>query len=63
MASFPPFPLDLVNRCLWRGETRISLMPKPFAVLAYLIAHAGRLVTHEELLGATTGPLVVSWRR
>jgi eukaryotic-like serine/threonine-protein kinase len=52
MASFPPFRLDLVNQCLWRGETRISLMPKPFAVLTYLVEHADRLVTHEELLAA-----------
>ena len=52
MASFPPFRLDRVNQCLWRGETRISLMPKPFAVLSYLIEHSGRLVTHEELLAA-----------
>jgi DNA-binding winged helix-turn-helix (wHTH) protein/tetratricopeptide (TPR) repeat protein len=52
MASFPPFRLDPVNQCLWRGETRISLMPKPFAVLTYLIEHAGRLVTHDELLAA-----------
>jgi DNA-binding winged helix-turn-helix (wHTH) protein/tetratricopeptide (TPR) repeat protein len=52
MQSFPPFRLDPVNQCLWRGETRISLMPKPFAVLTYLVDHAGRLVTHEELLGA-----------
>jgi eukaryotic-like serine/threonine-protein kinase len=52
MASFPPFRLDLVNQCLWRGETRISLMPKPFAVLAYLVEHSGRLVTHDELLAA-----------
>jgi DNA-binding winged helix-turn-helix (wHTH) protein/tetratricopeptide (TPR) repeat protein len=52
MASFPPFRLDSVNQCLWRGETRISLMPKPFAVLTYLVEHSGRLVTHEELLAA-----------
>jgi eukaryotic-like serine/threonine-protein kinase len=52
MASFPPFRLDLANQCLWRGEARISLTPKPFAVLAYLVAHAGRLVTHDELLAA-----------
>jgi DNA-binding winged helix-turn-helix (wHTH) protein/tetratricopeptide (TPR) repeat protein len=52
MASFPPFRVDLTNQCLWRGEARMSLMPKPFAVLAYLVAHAGRLVTHEELLAA-----------
>jgi DNA-binding winged helix-turn-helix (wHTH) protein len=27
-------------------------MPKPFAVLQYLVEHAGRLVTHDELLTA-----------
>src|SRR5262245_28240202 len=52
MASFPPFRLDPVNQCLWRGEERLYLMPKPFAVLTYLVEHAGRLVTHEELLAA-----------
>jgi DNA-binding winged helix-turn-helix (wHTH) protein/tetratricopeptide (TPR) repeat protein len=52
MASFPPFRLDPVNQCLWRGDERIYLMPKPFAVLTYLVEHAGRLVTHEELLAA-----------
>jgi DNA-binding winged helix-turn-helix (wHTH) protein/tetratricopeptide (TPR) repeat protein len=52
MKSFQPFRLDEVNQCLWRGSTRISLMPKPFAVLRYLVNHAGRLVPHEELLNA-----------
>jgi eukaryotic-like serine/threonine-protein kinase len=52
MALFPPFRLDPVNQCLWRGDERIYLMPKPFAVLTYLVEHAGRLVTHEELLAA-----------
>jgi DNA-binding winged helix-turn-helix (wHTH) protein/tetratricopeptide (TPR) repeat protein len=52
MRSFPPFRLDEMNQCLWRGDTRISLMPKPFAVLKYLVDHAGCLVTHDELLSA-----------
>ena len=52
MKSFQPFRLDEVNQCLWRGDTRVSLMPKPFAVLIYLVEHAGRLVTHDELLSA-----------
>jgi DNA-binding winged helix-turn-helix (wHTH) protein/tetratricopeptide (TPR) repeat protein len=52
MKSFPPYRLDEVNQCLWRGATRITLMPKPFAVLRYLVNNAGRLVTHEELLNA-----------
>ena len=57
MKEFPPFRLDLVNQCLWRGgdgagEQRIPLTPKAFAVLRYLVEHAGRLVTQDELLEA-----------
>jgi DNA-binding winged helix-turn-helix (wHTH) protein len=52
MKSFERFRLDVANQCLWRGETRISLMPKPFAVLRYLVEHPGRLVTHDQLLSA-----------
>ena len=52
MTSFETFRLDVANQCLWRGETRISLMPKPFAVLRHLVEHAGHLVTHDQLLGA-----------
>lgn len=52
MKSFEPFRLDFLNQCLWRGETRVPLMPKPFAVLRYLVDHPGRLITYDELLGA-----------
>jgi predicted ATPase len=52
MRSFESFRLDAANQCLWRGNTRVSLMPKPFAVLQYLVENPGRLVTHEQLLGA-----------
>jgi predicted ATPase len=52
MKSFLSFRLDEVNQCLWKGQRRIALMPKPFAVLSYLVNHAGRLVTHDELLNA-----------
>ncbi|MGO9231172.1 MAG: winged helix-turn-helix domain-containing protein [Bryobacteraceae bacterium] len=46
-----------MNECLWRREDagedeRVLLTPKAFAVLAYLIEHAGRLVTQDELLDA-----------
>jgi hypothetical protein len=43
MKVFPPFRPD-VNQCLWRGGTRLALMPKPFSVLRYLVERAGRLV-------------------
>jgi DNA-binding response OmpR family regulator len=54
---FPPFRLDAINECLWRrGEAdqdeRIRLTPKAFAVLSYLVEHAGCLVTQDELLEA-----------
>ena len=52
MKAFGPFRLDPVNQCLWRGDTRITLTPKVFAVLRHLIDHPGRLVTQEELLEA-----------
>ncbi len=56
MREFPPFRLDTVNQCLWRGdgvaEERIVLAPKAFAVLRYLVEHPGRLVVHDELLEA-----------
>jgi DNA-binding winged helix-turn-helix (wHTH) protein/tetratricopeptide (TPR) repeat protein len=52
MKSFQPFSLDDLNQCLWRGDTRVMLQPKPFAVLRYLVEHAGQLVTHDDLLTA-----------
>jgi DNA-binding winged helix-turn-helix (wHTH) protein/tetratricopeptide (TPR) repeat protein len=64
MKVFPPFRLDTVNQCFWRrGDTgqeeRILLTPKTFAVLAYLVEHAGRLVTSDELLEALWPDTVV----
>ncbi len=50
MKVFPPFRLDTANQCLWREDARLSLAPKAFAVLEYLVERAGRLVTQEELL-------------
>jgi DNA-binding winged helix-turn-helix (wHTH) protein len=64
MKAFPPFRLDSPNQCLWRTcdagrEERILLTPKAFAVLLYLVEHAGQLVTHEELLEAVWAGSVV----
>ena len=49
---FDPFCLDLTNECLWDGTQAIKIRPKPFAVLQYLLARSGKLVTKEELLNA-----------
>jgi DNA-binding winged helix-turn-helix (wHTH) protein/predicted ATPase len=42
----------LENACLWRGEQRLSVRPKTFDTLVYLVEHAEELVTKEELLDA-----------
>jgi predicted ATPase len=55
--EFAPFRLDMINECLWchrddKDDERIRLTPKAYAVLRYLVEHAGRLVTQNEILEA-----------
>src|SRR5262245_53827808 len=52
MKKFHAFRLDPVNHRLWRGDERVPLAPKAFDVLRYLVQHADRLVTQEEILEA-----------
>ena len=52
MKVFGPFQLDTANHCLWRAEDRVPLTPKAFDVLRYLVEHADRVVTQDELLEA-----------
>src|SRR5215469_10639019 len=49
---FEPFRLDAENHSLWRGEERLSIAPKAFDVLRYLVDNSGRLITQDELLEA-----------
>lgn len=55
MTDFPPFRLDRENRCVWAHNTdgsikRLSLAPRAYDILQYLVDHAGRLITHDEFL-------------
>src|SRR5215470_12503179 len=52
MKQFHAFRLDTTNHCLWRGDERVSLTPKAFDLLRYLVDHCDRLVTHDEILDA-----------
>jgi TolB-like protein/DNA-binding winged helix-turn-helix (wHTH) protein len=52
MKSFKAFRLDTANHLLWRDGDRVPLAPKGFDVLAYLVEHAGRVVTQDEILEA-----------
>ncbi|HSP99491.1 MAG TPA: winged helix-turn-helix domain-containing protein [Candidatus Dormibacteraeota bacterium] len=49
---FSSFRLDLSNRQLWDDAEPVPLRPKTFAVLRFLVEHAGCLVTRDELVGA-----------
>src|SRR5215831_9767557 len=57
---FHPFRLDCINEQLWRGEQRIPLRPKPFAILHYLAEHADTLVTKAALRAAVWGTTKVT---
>jgi hypothetical protein len=42
---FDGFRLDLEHVCLWCGAQAVTLPPKTFTVLHYLVTHPDRLVT------------------
>lgn len=50
MKVFLGFRLDTANQCLWRGQQRVAIPPKPYDMLRYLVENPGRLVTQDELL-------------
>jgi TolB-like protein/DNA-binding winged helix-turn-helix (wHTH) protein/Flp pilus assembly protein TadD len=52
MKSFKAFRLDRENHILWRNEDRVPMAPKEFDILAYLVEHAGRVVTQDQILDA-----------
>jgi predicted ATPase/DNA-binding winged helix-turn-helix (wHTH) protein len=47
--AFGPFRLETTQGRLWRGDHVISLRPRSLAMLSYLVAHPGRLVTKAEV--------------
>src|SRR5262249_32619850 len=47
--AFGPFHLDGPQGGLWQGEQAIAFRPRALALLRYLVAHAGRLVTKAEV--------------
>jgi predicted ATPase/DNA-binding winged helix-turn-helix (wHTH) protein len=57
---FAPFRLDLGAEQLWRGAEARPLTRKAFAALRYLVAHAGQLVTKDELMAAVWAEPYVS---
>jgi TolB-like protein/DNA-binding winged helix-turn-helix (wHTH) protein/Flp pilus assembly protein TadD len=56
---FGQFVLDPRRRTLSRADSRVSLTPKAFDVLLFLVQNPNRLVTKEELLQAVWGDTFV----
>lgn len=60
IVTFGPFKLNMKEGRLRRGEQDVPLRPKVLALLRYLVAHSGRLVTSEELHDAVWGDTAVT---
>jgi two-component system, OmpR family, KDP operon response regulator KdpE len=48
--------VDLVHRKVTLGTEEVHLSPKEFSLLRFLAMHAGRVVTHQQLLKEVWGP-------
>jgi two-component system, OmpR family, KDP operon response regulator KdpE len=48
--------VDLVRRHVIRGGREIKLSPKEFELLRHLVTHAGKVLTHRQLLREVWGP-------
>src|SRR5215510_6500363 len=57
---FAPYRLEVHNAQLWCGTQALHLKAKAFDVLCYLVAHAGQLVTKDDLFAAIWPDLEVS---
>jgi two-component system KDP operon response regulator KdpE len=47
--------VDLANRQVFRGEAQVHLTPTEYKLLAVLVKHAGKLLTHRQLLREVWG--------
>jgi len=56
---FGEFVLDPARRSLARADSAVSLTPKAFDVLLFLVQNPNRVVTKEELLQAVWGDTIV----
>ncbi len=48
--------VDLVNRRVQLGDNDVHLSPKEYNLLRFLVSHAGKVVTHRQLLQEVWGP-------
>ncbi len=48
--------IDLVRHEVFLGDDKISLTPKEFALLRYLLINRGKMLTHQQILSEIWGP-------
>jgi two-component system KDP operon response regulator KdpE len=48
--------IDNVRHCVTRAGAEVRLTPKEFELLSFLARHAGKVVTHRQILTAIWGP-------
>ncbi|KQY98109.1 two-component system response regulator [Pseudolabrys sp. Root1462] len=48
--------IDAVRHRVLRGTAELKLTPKEFELLSFLARHAGRVITHKQILAAVWGP-------
>ncbi|MBS0534033.1 MAG: response regulator [Proteobacteria bacterium] len=48
--------IDAVRHRVMRGGAELKLTPKEFELLSFLARHAGRVITHRQILTAVWGP-------
>ncbi len=54
--TFADLTVDLARRMVLFGREEVKLTPTEYEILKYLALHAGRVVTHRQLLRAVWGP-------
>jgi two-component system KDP operon response regulator KdpE len=48
--------VDLGRRRVWLGDAEVRLTPIEYRLLAILVRHAGKVLTHRQLLQEVWGP-------
>lgn len=56
LVTFGEVTVDLARRQIHRGDSEVHLTPIEYRLLALLIANAGRVLTHRQLLREVWGP-------
>lgn len=56
LITFGEVTVDLARRQVHRGDSEVHLTPIEYRLLALLIANAGRVLTHRQLLREVWGP-------